>query len=360
MDQARRRASVAVGAACALFLLLAPGTALAAPGPPAPGGGSTDTDPPPGGDTALEAVRLKLDGLYHDAAVATDAYNAAEEKAKQQTATVKKLHHAVSDGREKVDSLRDRVGAAARAQYRSGGLPPETRLVFSDDPGDFLDGLTRVRQGQRATSDVLRDLTRTQQALESYEKDATANDSALKKEQKAKQKARKKIEKRISTAEKLEAGLKKKEHERLLRLEKEEAKKKQASWVDTGILDQLTDQASPKGKKAIAYATAQLGKPYQWGAEGPASYDCSGLTSQAWSAAGKGIPRTSQEQWRQLPHVSTDRLRPGDLIIYQSDASHVGLYIGNGMIVHAPRPGRTVTLTGAGSMPILGAVRPDA
>jgi cell wall-associated NlpC family hydrolase len=110
----------------------------------------------------------------------------------------------------------------------------------------------------------------------------------------------------------------------------------------------------------VKYATDQMGKPYEWGAEGPGSYDCSGLTSQAWASAGHGIPRTSQEQWKQLAHVGIKDMRPGDLIIYFDDASHVGMYVGDGAIVHAPRPGRTVTITGAGSMPILGVVRPDA
>ncbi|WP_143650092.1 C40 family peptidase, partial [Streptomyces tricolor] len=90
------------------------------------------------------------------------------------------------------------------------------------------------------------------------------------------------------------------------------------------------------------------------------SFDCSGLTSQAWATAGRPVPRTSQEQWRQLERVDVKDMRPGDLVIYFDDASHVGMYIGDGAIIHAPRPGRTVTIAGAGSMPILGVVRPDA
>ncbi|WP_338103837.1 C40 family peptidase, partial [Streptomyces rhizosphaericus] len=68
--------------------------------------------------------------------------------------------------------------------------------------------------------------------------------------------------------------------------------------------------------RALAYALNQIGKPYVWGAEGPNSFDCSGLTSSAWAYAGRTIPRTSQEQWRQLPRVPLNQLRPGDLVIY--------------------------------------------
>ncbi|CAM5608338.1 Glycoside hydrolase OS=Streptomyces tendae OX=1932 GN=GUR47_25945 PE=3 SV=1 [Streptomyces tendae] len=120
----------------------------------------------------------------------------------------------------------------------------------------------------------------------------------------------------------------------------------------------LDAEATGRGRKAVEYATAQIGKPYQWGAEGPKSYDCSGLTSQAWVAAGKAIPRTSQQQWKQLRHVAVEDMRPGDLIIYFDDASHVGMYVGHaGSVVHAPRPGRSITLAEHGcEMPILGVV----
>lgn len=96
-----------------------------------------------------------------------------------------------------------------------------------------------------------------------------------------------------------------------------------------------------------------------WGAVGPESYDCSGLTSTAWSKAGRAIPRTSQEQWRRLPRVPLASLRPGDLVIYFPEATHVALYIGDGLVVQAPRPGAAVKVSPLASNPLLGAVRPD-
>ncbi len=116
---------------------------------------------------------------------------------------------------------------------------------------------------------------------------------------------------------------------------------------------------SEEGAEAVRYAVEQIGKPYVWGAEGPESYDCSGLTSQAWSSAGLAIPRTSQEQWRRLPKVPVGSLRPGDLVVYFPKATHVALYIGDGLVVQAPRPGATVKVSPLASNPLLGAVRPD-
>ncbi len=348
--------AAAVTVVCAVTVLGVPGTAFAAPSPTP----SASPSPSTTSNDDLEAVRKKLDKLYHSAAVATDEYNAAEEAAEQQSAQIVALAQKIVEGQEKLAELKKRAGAAAAAQYRSGGLPDEAHLLLGDDPQAFLDGTGRVLQGQRATKGLLAEMTRTQQDLEQYAKDASAQWQKLEDGRKAKAAAKKKIKKQIAAAEKLESQLEEEEKERLAELEAEAAHKAQTAWLDSGILKDIKGEASEKGRKAIEYATAQLGKPYEWGAEGPTTYDCSGLTSEAWASAGSGIPRTSQEQWKQLKHIDIEDMRPGDLIIYNDDASHVALYVGDGAIIHAPRPGRTVTVAGAGSMPILGVVRPDA
>jgi cell wall-associated NlpC family hydrolase len=343
----------------AVAVLAAPGTAFAAPGPtPTPTASPSTSTPPTNRD--IEAVRRQLEALYHDAAVATDAYNAAEEKAEQQSAQIVALAQKIVKGQEKLAKLKARAGAAAAAQYRTNGLPDEAKLMLSDDPQQFLDATGRVIQGQRATKALIAELTRTQQDLKQYADDASAQWTKLEANRKAKAAAKKKVEQQIAAAEKLESQLEAKEKKRLAELQEQAAHQAQTAWLDSGVLEEISGKASEAGRTAVAYATAQIDKPYEWGAEGPDSYDCSGLTSQAWASAGKPIPRTSQEQWKQLQHVDIKDMRPGDLIIYFGDASHVAMYLGDGAIVHAPRPGRTVTIAGAGSMPILGVVRPDA
>ncbi|MFB7415436.1 NlpC/P60 family protein [Streptomyces sp. NPDC056121] len=343
----------AVALVSALTVLTAPGAAYASPARPAPPSTSDRS-------RDLEQVRAELDGLYHDAAVATEAYNAAEEKAEKQSGQIVQLAKDIVAGQKKLDRLKSRAGAAARQQYRDGGMPPEAQLMLSDNPSRFLDGADRMRQGQHATKGLLGEMARTQEDLQTYAQDATRNWKKLEAGRKEKARAQKKIKSKIAAAEKLESQLEKEERERLKKLEQQAEYKRQTAWLSSGVLKDIKGSASARGKKAVAFATGQLGKPYVWGAEGPGSYDCSGLTSQAWSAAGRPIPRTSQEQWKQLKHIAVKDMRPGDLIIYHDDASHVGMYIGDGAIVHAPRPGRNVTIAGAGSMAILGVVRPDA
>ncbi|WNZ10518.1 NlpC/P60 family protein [Streptomyces sp. 11x1] len=371
MGVGKRKLTVAaVAVVCAMTVLGAPVTAYASqtkPAEPTPSPTptpSSSSSPSPGStpvtNEELERVRTKLEGLYHDAAVATDAYNAAEEKADKQSEELVDLAHEVVKGQQKLDKLQDLIGAAARAQYRGAGLPAEVRLWLSENPQDFLEGADRLRQGQLATKGLLAEMTRTQQDLEQYSKDASARWEKLETNRKAKEKAKKKIKKQIAAAEELEDQLEDDERERLAQLEEEAAQKSQAAWLDSGILAEINGKATPQGKKAVEFATNQIGKWYEWGAEGPDTYDCSGLTSEAWAAAGLTIPRTSQEQWRQLKHIDIQDMRPGDLIIYNADASHVAMYLGDGSIVHAPRPNRKVSIAGAGTMRILGVVRPDA
>ncbi|KAA0942946.1 MULTISPECIES: C40 family peptidase [Streptomyces] len=364
----RSATTAAMALACAAVILSAPGVAYAAPTPPLPPTPSTapttdpDLTPPPGtaavSNEKIEAVRERLDTLYHEAAVATDAYNLAEERTGRQSTQIVELAREIVEGKVRLADLKERAGAAARSQYRAGGMPDEAKLVLSDDPQDFLDGAGRVRQGAQATEGLLAETRRTQQDLEQYARDAAAQWKKLEANRAAKAKAKKKVKEQIAAAEELESALRDEERERLAKLERQAAQRAQAAWLGSGVLDDIDNNASAQGRKAVKYATAQIGKPYEWGAEGPRTFDCSGLTSQAWAAAGQGIPRTSQEQWRQLDRVAVEAMRPGDLIIYNSDASHVAMYIGDGAIVHAPRPGRTVTIAGAGSMPILGVVRP--
>jgi len=115
-----------------------------------------------------------------------------------------------------------------------------------------------------------------------------------------------------------------------------------------------------QAEKAVAFAYAQIGKPYVFGASGPDSYDCSGLTMASWAAAGISIPRTSYEQWASLPHVPTSQLQPGDILVFNG-VGHVGIYVGGGQLIDAPHSGLNVekiALSGWYSSSLIGAVRP--
>ncbi|MBO1417483.1 C40 family peptidase, partial [Streptomyces sp. FH025] len=118
--------------------------------------------------------------------------------------------------------------------------------------------------------------------------------------------------------------------------------------------------ATGRAADAVKFAYAQLGKPYVWGATGPGSFDCSGLTGAAWKAAGVSLPRVSQDQWNAGQRISRADLQPGDLVFFYSDLHHVGIYIGDGKMIHAPRTGKNVEILPIDSMdgPFMGGTRP--
>ena len=122
-----------------------------------------------------------------------------------------------------------------------------------------------------------------------------------------------------------------------------------------------TGPTSTQAERAVAFAYAQLGKPYQWGATGPGSYDCSGLAQAAWAAAGVSIPRDTYEQWAALPHISSSAIQPGDLLYYDG-VGHVAVYVGDGYIIDAPQTGMDVQKipmdTGWYASTFVGAARP--
>jgi cell wall-associated NlpC family hydrolase len=110
--------------------------------------------------------------------------------------------------------------------------------------------------------------------------------------------------------------------------------------------------------KVVAFARAQLGKPYRYGSDGPYSYDCSGLAKAAWARAGVVLAHYTGAQWDAGVHITRANLRPGDLVFFGSDVHHVGIYIGNGQMIEAPHTGLDVRIAPAFRSDYVGAVRP--
>ncbi|QHC25880.1 C40 family peptidase [Streptomyces sp. GS7] len=114
----------------------------------------------------------------------------------------------------------------------------------------------------------------------------------------------------------------------------------------------------PRAARAVAFAYAALGKPYAWGATGPSAYDCSGLVQAAWKSGGVTLPRTTYTQINAGPRVDRPQLAPGDLVFFHSGISHVGIYVGDGKMIHAPHPGAPVRIAPIDRLPFAGATRP--
>ncbi|MFG2643327.1 NlpC/P60 family protein [Streptomyces sp. NPDC048370] len=336
-----------------------------APGPLDPADGTPVDDaaelPPPGGNS-IAALLGRLQTLYRQAEQSTEAFNATDEALRLQTADTKKVTDALTRARERLTQGRNAAGRLAREQYQgratTSAFSPYLRLLLADDPQQALDQSRLMDRAARERAGIVSRLTADEKKADQL---ASASRKALDRKQTLadrQKKQRDDVRKRLQEVQKLLASLPPDQLAQLTELERTQTAGAQRELLDTGALD--GDRTpSRQGGDALTYAVRQIGKPYVWGAEGPESYDCSGLTSQAWASAGREIPRTSQEQWRTLPRVELRELRPGDLVVYFPEATHVAIYLGHGLVVQAPRPGAKVKVSPIAANPLLGAVRPD-
>ncbi|MFE5261116.1 C40 family peptidase [Streptomyces coelicoflavus] len=338
---------LACTAALAAGIVLAPVPAAAEPAP-----GATD-------DRTVSGLLTDLQRLYREAEKATETYNGTEERLRRQRAEVRRLDAELARTRTSLHDSRGAAGRLARQQYQSSsGLSPYLRLLLARDPQHAIDQghvIGRLARERVETVGRLTGAEKKAEELARRSREALARQAAL---AGAQEKDRDDVRERLRAVEELLASLTPEQLAALAELEKSGIAEEQERFLASGALG---DDAKPSdaGDRAVRFAVEQLGKPYEWGAEGPVSYDCSGLTSVAWERAGTPIPRTSQEQWARLEHVALDELRPGDLVVYFPEATHVALYLGDGMVVQAPRPGAEVKVSPIAANPVLGAVRPD-
>ncbi|MCL6673841.1 MULTISPECIES: C40 family peptidase [Streptomyces] len=324
------------------------------------------------GKPSLEEVEKKVDDLYRQAESATEKYNAAKEKTTKQRKQVDTLLDDVAQRAQKLNQEREQLGSFAAAQYRTGAAAPDTAtFLLADSPQDYFDQtqlMGRLTSRQKSAVD---DYFAEQSATMKKREEASRSLESLTRTQSDLQTAKSTVQRKLSSARELLSKLTAEEKARLAEIEKqkqEEAARKAAELAKqqaaaqaeaaaatqdsgstsggdtgTGTSTGTSDSTyATKAAKAIAFARAQIGKPYVWGATGPGSYDCSGLTQAAWKAAGVTLPRTTYDQVNAGTTVSLTDAQPGDLIFFYDDISHVGIYIGNGMMIHAPKPGAYV------------------
>ncbi|MGW4755240.1 NlpC/P60 family protein [Streptomyces chartreusis] len=300
-------------------------------------------------------VKAKVDKLYQEAEAATEKYNGAKEQADAGRQRIRNLQDQAARKTEKLNSAREALGSMAAAQYRDGGLDPALQLALSEDPDRYLDGAEFAeRAGNRQASSVA-SVRKQLREIEQLRGAARVELTSLKSRQAELKRHKKTITGKLDSARDLLTRLTAEEQARL---------DDRATRSSTGTRDALSSPGSAtaqapnaRAAAAVSYAYAKLGSPYVWGATGPNAFDCSGLTQAAYREAGVSLPRTTYAQIDAGRRVSRSELRPGDLVFFYSGISHVGLYIGNGQMIHAPNPSAPVRVAPLDEMPFAGATR---
>jgi cell wall-associated NlpC family hydrolase len=296
----------------------------------------------------IKNVQARVDTLYHEAEQASERYNDAKIELDELQADLKSLRADESREDESLDVVRDQARDAILRQYAGTSLSAVGEVLAAGEPGEFLEQVSTMSSYQRLQQGLF-DNYRTGLKALSIRQDATRKrlDQVAEVEaQLAEEKAT--IDAKLADAKELLGRLK--EDERREVLSRGTADRAPAPAADVPV--------SGRASAAVAYAMAQVGDAYVYGAAGPSAFDCSGLTMMAWAQAGVALPHSSSAQYSSGTRVAASALRPGDLVFYYSPISHVGMYIGNGMIVHAANPSTGVQVTGLYSMPYVGAVRP--
>jgi peptidoglycan DL-endopeptidase CwlO len=292
----------------------------------------------------VTSVKARVDTLYHQAEQASERYNQARDSLKQARVQLQALQADLDRQQAKVDDVRQQVAAAVVSQYQGDALSSTTQVLLSKNPNAFLDQLSTVSQYNDQRSQMMADFAVQAKQLE-IRQEAAKRQLAQIADTKTKLATEKaEIDKKAAAAKAL-----------LGRLQERAAAAQEPSRSAERVPLTTSVATSGSASAAVQYAMAQVGKAYVYGAAGPNAFDCSGLTMAAWRQAGVSLPHSSSAQQGFGTPVSASNLRPGDLVFYYQPVSHVGMYIGNGMIVNAENPSAGVRVTGVFSMPFSGA-----
>jgi len=293
-----------------------------------------------------DEVKAKVDTLYEQAEQATEKLDGAQEKQQKLQKEISTIQDNVARGQEELNKLRDGLGTMASAQYRTGGIDPSIQLFLSSDPSDYLDKASTMDQLSAQQVEALTKIQSKQRELAQERAEASTKLKDLSATRTELKKKKDEVKAKLAAAQKLLNTLTAKE-KAALDAQQAQAANRSSSRVNLG------NTGSASGRAASAFAAAQsvIGSPYVYGASGPSSFDCSGLTSWAYAQAGVSIPRTSEAQANAGTRIySESDLKVGDLVIFYGDYHHVGLYAGNGQVLHAPHTGAVVRYEAIGNM----------
>ncbi|MFF8725455.1 NlpC/P60 family protein [Streptomyces sp. NPDC015171] len=304
-------------------------------------------------------VKAKVDTLYREAEAATEKYNGAKEKADTAQRRVSTLQGEAARRQQRLNSARDALGSFAAAQYRDGAIAPAWQLALSSDPDRYLDGAAFAeRAGDRQAAAV----SRVRQQLREIERlrgAARVELRSLRSRQAELRRRKTTVTGKLDEARRLLAQLPPRQRTEVTGAEGTAGRGSRSAAGPREPLDPAGSVPAPTGRAAaaVAYAYGKLGSPYVWGATGPNAFDCSGLAQAAYRSAGISLPRTTYAQINAGRRVSRSELQPGDLVFFYSGISHVGIYVGNGQMIHAPNPSAPVRLAPVDEMPFAGATR---
>ncbi|MBD0690159.1 NlpC/P60 family protein [Streptomyces sp. CBMA123] len=331
-----------------------------------------------------DQVKEQVDQLNNQAEQATEKYNAAQEKQQELEKQVSGMQDQVARQQAQVTDLQGGLAEIAGEQYRNGGISPTVQLMLSSSPDNFLSQAGALNQAGSTQKNQLKQLQDQQRKLDQDRTEAQGKLAELESTTTQLKASKDEVQTKLKAAQDLLNTLTEQERQAIKAAEDKAAAdaKAKADAAAKAAQPASSDRASrdssrsdigagaasapvkiapgsSHGAAALAAAATKVGSPYVWGATGPGSFDCSGLMVWAFNQAGVSLPRTSQEQAGAGTRIGSDisQAQPGDMLIFYGDAHHVGIYAGNGQVLHAPKPGASVRYEAVSNMPLASIVR---
>jgi len=282
----------------------------------------------PGGDTQAE--------LSQQLEVVVEHYNALRDDLRTTVAQIGVLKRQSGPLKVKIQQHRARIGEIAAAAYISSGTAQVNALLRAESAPDLINNLLMIDSLARDQRAEIAQLDAVQNRYAAAQRTLTELLDQGREQQRLLIADRARIEGDIAQLRRLRAT--------------SPGPSRTAPAPTTWVKPEVSGAPG----KVLDFVLAQLGKPYQWAAEGPNTFDCSGLVTAAWRLAGVELPHHSGRQFKAVKKIKRSQLRPGDLVFFYADSHHVGIYIGGGRMVHAPNEGEDVRVDLIDNQPIKG------
>jgi cell wall-associated NlpC family hydrolase len=308
------------------------------------GAGVASADP-----DSVSQAKAELTRFEQEASELAEQYDAVNQRLEQTKRDMAQTETDIVVRQDQVDRLRGQVAQIVLRQWQTSGLGTTAVLLLSENSTELLQQLSANQRWTSSAEDLIQHFQGQQADLAELKASLAAAVLQVQADNDRLAELKSQADAKVDAAERALSRLQAAENARLGQARENTASLSQsrAAFVSDGSAAAV----------ATAFAVAQVGKPYIYGGNGPAGYDCSGLTRAAYLQVGVALPHSSSAQYRLGQPVAEADLRPGDLVFYYSGISHVGIYVGGGLIVDAANPRRGIRYTDLHSMPYMGARR---
>jgi cell wall-associated NlpC family hydrolase len=304
--------------------------------------------------SSLTAVQRQVDQLRTEAADSAEAANGAKVRLAGLQRELKGVQSQQAREGSALRRSKKSLGLIAVSAYKNGGLGTSIQLLFAQSPSEYLASASQLELVTRSQGIQLRRYASAEERFHQTSLIASDRVTQVRVLQRELATAAALAQAKLGAAERLLNSLKSTDRKRYLAAQ---AARNATEQKGSRVSAKLANTVSGRAGVALRFALSQIGKPYYFGAAGLKSWDCSGLTMVAYARAGVSLPHSSQQQIRYGRPIPFGSLQPGDLVFFYRNITHVGIYLGRGLIVDAPRPGRNVQVDPISSMPFAGAIR---